>query len=269
MSNLPSLQEVVGRHASAAQSAPEMAAVALREAIVTGALQGGATIKQDDVARLLRISKAPIREALRELQADGLVQAVKNRGFIVTRMSSAEMDEMFRIRSALEPMAIELAMPMMTSRDIDKGAAFIAKMENLSDLSWMCDFNLNFHLSLYAPSEAGHLLKMIRHAHYVSHRYVHASYWAGHSAPASQDEHKAILEACRRRDAAQASRLLSRHIQLAWKTMKSDLSRFFLGGGVVPELQTEPGARRASSHITRQRGRSSFEPVETKPGELG
>ncbi|MFC3073583.1 GntR family transcriptional regulator [Shinella pollutisoli] len=246
MSNLPSLREVVGRHASAAQTAPEMAAVALREAIVTGALQGGATIKQDDVAQLLQISKAPIREALRELQADGLVQAVKNRGFIVTRMSAAEMDEMFRIRSALEPIAIELAMPMMTSRDIEKAAAFIDKMENLSDLSWMCDFNLNFHLSLYAPSEASHLLKMIRHAHYVSHRYVHASYWAGHSAPASQDEHKAILEACRRRDVVQAGALLSGHIQNAWQTMRSDLARFFVGHGVVPEFQTEGGSRAAA-----------------------
>lgn len=246
MSNLPSLREVVGRHASAAQTTPEMAAVALREAIVTGALQGGATIKQDEVAQLLQISKAPIREALRELQADGLVQAVKNRGFIVTRMSAAEMDEMFRIRSALEPIAIELAMPMMTSRDIEKAAAFIDKMENLSDLSWMCDFNLNFHLSLYAPSEASHLLKMIRHAHYVSHRYVHASYWAGHSAPASQDEHKAILEACRRRDTARAGELLSGHIQNAWQTMKSDLARFFVGHGVVPEFETEAGPRAAA-----------------------
>jgi len=246
MSSLPSLREVVGRHASAAQTAPEMAAVALREAIVTGALQGGATIKQDDVAQLLQISKAPIREALRELLADGLVQAVKNRGFIVTRMSAAEMDEMFRIRSALEPIAVELAIPLMTNRDIEKASGFIEKMENLSDLSWMCDFNLSFHLALYAPSEASHLLKMIRHAHYVSHRYVHASYWAGHSAPASQDEHRAILEACRRRDGALAAELVSRHIQNAWETMKSDLSRFFGGHGVVPDFQAESGPRAAA-----------------------
>jgi len=245
MTNLPSLREVVGRHASAAQTAPEMAAVALREAVVTGALQGGTTIKQDEVAQLLQISKAPIREALRELQAEGLVHAVKNRGFIVTRMSAAEMDEMFQIRRALEPMAIELAMPMMTSKDIQKGTAFIEKMENLSDLSWMCDFNLSFHLALYAPSEAAHLLKMIRHAHYVSHRYVHASYWAGNSAPASQDEHRTILDACKRRDTEQASSLLRHHIEQAWTTMKSDLARFFVGHGVVPEFETEPASRTA------------------------
>lgn len=239
MSRLPSFREVIKRNASAAQTAPEMAAAALREAIVTGALQGGSTVKQDDVAQLLQISKAPIREALRELQAEGLVEAVKNRGFIVTRMSAVEMDEMFRIRCALEPIAIELAMPMMTSRDIDKAAAYIEKMENLSDLSWMCDLNLNFHLSLYVASEASHLLKMIRHAHYVSHRYVHASYWAGHSMPASQDEHRAILEACRRRDPELASQLTRQHIQQAGQTMKSDLARFFTGHGSVQDFQTE------------------------------
>lgn len=243
MSSLPSFREVIGRNASAAQTAPEVAAAALREAIVTGALQGGATVKQDDVAQVLQISKAPIREALRELEAEGLVQAVKNRGFIVTRMSAAEMDEMFRIRSALEPMAIELAMPMMTSRHIEKAAAYIERMEDLSDLSWMCDLNLNFHLSLYAPSEASHLLKMIRHAHYVSHRYVHASYWAGHSAPAPQDEHRAILEACRRRDQGEASALIAQHIRQAWLTMKSDLARFFAGHAAAPDFQTEAGAR--------------------------
>lgn len=227
MAELPSLEDVIRRHASDEQTAPEMAAIALREAIVTGALQGGVAIKQDDVAQMLNISKAPIREALRELQAEGLVEAVKNRGFIVTRMSAAEMDEMFRIRAALEPIAVELAMPMMTNREIEKGAVFIEKMENLTDLSWMCDFNLNFHLALYRPSEMSHLLKMIQHSHYVSHRYVHASYWAGNSSPASQDEHREILEACRNRDAKKARELIDRHIASAWMTMKSDLSDFF------------------------------------------
>lgn len=227
MKSLPTLEEVFSRHASAAQTAPELAAAALREAIVTGALQGGSTIKQDDVAQLLKTSKAPLREALRELEAEGLVEALKNRGFIVTRMSEAEMDEMFHIRGTLEPLAIELAMPLMTSRDVDRAAFYIDKMENLTDLSWMCDYNLNFHLATYRASEARHLLKMIRHAHYVSHRYVHASYWAGHSRPPSQDEHRAILAACRSRDTALAKELVREHIANASRQMATDLSRFF------------------------------------------
>ncbi|MCQ1809383.1 FCD domain-containing protein [Neorhizobium galegae] len=79
---------------------------------------------------------------------------------------------------------------MMTNRDIEKGVSFIEKMERLTDLPWMCDYNLSFHLSLYRPAATAHLLKMIQHAHYVSHRYVHVSYWAGNSAPASQEEHR-------------------------------------------------------------------------------
>ncbi|CDZ74047.1 Hypothetical protein NGAL_HAMBI2610_56790 [Neorhizobium galegae bv. orientalis] len=100
----------------------------------------------------------------------------------------------------------------MTNRDIEKGVSFIEKMERLTDLPWMCDYNLSFHLSLYRPAATAHLLKMIQHAHYVSHRYVHASYWAGNSAPASQEEHRQIREACRDRDAKRA-RALSRSLK--------------------------------------------------------
>jgi len=226
MKNVPDLEEVLRRQDNSPLAAPDAAAGAIREAIVTGALRGGTTVRQDEVARILGLSKAPVREALRELVADGLVEPVKNRGFIVTEMSSSEMQEMFRIRESLECIAIELSMPFLAETDILSAEDALNKLEDVEDTTWICRLNLDFHMALYRPSGAKQLLRMIRHAHYISHRYVHASFWLAGVSLGGQDEHRAILEACKRRSSARARELIRQHVINAREDLSDKLKKY-------------------------------------------
>ena len=219
----PSLIDIYRRHEAPNHDGPQIAADCLREAIVTGVLSGGAAIRQDDVARILQTSKAPLREALRQLVSEGLVTFIMNRGFFVSEMSKAEMEESFLIRAELEPLAIELAMPMMTKTSIDLAEQYLHSMETVRDSSWLCRLNLQFHCALYKPSGALHLLNMIEHVHYVSHRYVHARYSRYLELPLSQDEHRGILAACVARNTPRAKFLVQEHILGALESLKTDL----------------------------------------------
>jgi len=228
MKSLPTLTELFERHKTGPRTSPEVVIAFIREAIVTGALGGDLTIKQDEIARICNTSKAPVREALKALDAAGLTLSIKNRGFIVAPMSAEEMREVFQTRAILEPLAMELAMPMITERDISKAESIINKMEDLevSDSSWTCALNLQFHLSIYEPARTRHLINMIRHAHYVSHRYVHAAYWAREAYPRSQEQHREIITACRARNTAWCKALLKNHMYDALEQLKRDLGDF-------------------------------------------
>lgn len=241
MKSIPTLTELFDRHRSGTKTAPEVVVALIREAIVTGALGSGMTIKQDEIARICNTSKAPVREALKGLEVEGLTQSIRNRGFIVTRMSGHEMWEIFRTRAVLEPLAIELAMPMITERDIAKAETYIEKMESLSysDASWTCALNMQFHLAIYEPSRTLHLLNMIRHAHYVSHRYVHAAYWVKDALPRSQEQHREIIDACRARNTAWAKTLLKNHMYDALEQLKRDLGDFLASSSSDDELEAE------------------------------
>ena len=100
------------------RSTPDLIADALREAIVRGIFQEGQSLRQDEIATQFGVSRIPVREALRQLEAEGLVTLHLNRGAMVSALSPAEAQEIFEIRSALEVKAIQLAIPKLTPSDL-------------------------------------------------------------------------------------------------------------------------------------------------------
>jgi DNA-binding GntR family transcriptional regulator len=219
----PPIEEIAARFEADALSGPDYAAAVLREAIVVGTLPGGLSIRQDELARTLNISKVPLREALRELQAEGLVSFIRNRGFIVTPQSKAEMDEVFAVRLVIEPLAARLSMPMITRPAIELAERAIERMSAITDPSWLCRLNLEFHMALYEPAQTPHLVKMIRHAHHVSHRYVHKAIFDKGLSLLEQAEHRQIVEAFSERDVARAETLLREHSERAHTALSSVL----------------------------------------------
>src|SRR5450830_1577850 len=100
LGNSPSTSEIITRH--------------LRDAIVAGHFAEDEPIRQDDIARQFNVSKIPVREALKRLEAEGLVMFQRNRGAMVTRVSDAELAQMFEVRMLLEDKVLRLAIPNMT-----------------------------------------------------------------------------------------------------------------------------------------------------------
>lgn len=201
---------VVGR-----VTAPQLAATVLREAIVTGALPGGSSLRQDIIAGELNTSKVPVREALRELEAQGLVEFMPNHGFVVKSTSYHEMLECFELRTVLEPLAVRHSVPLATARHLDRVEAIIDEFEGVRDLMLISQWNLRLHLAFYAPAGMTHLENMITRAHTISQRYTHIYMRLSGAPIATQDEHRAILAAYRAKDVALAEDLMVKHIAIA------------------------------------------------------
>ena len=99
------------------RSAADLVYARLKEEIVSGRLAGGTALRQDEVARDCGVSKVPVREALRRLEVEGLVEFRPRRGAIVRQLSEADILELLDIRIALECRALELAVPNMVDSD--------------------------------------------------------------------------------------------------------------------------------------------------------
>ncbi|MEM7735292.1 MAG: GntR family transcriptional regulator [Deinococcota bacterium] len=100
----------------------------LRKLILTNQIKAGERLKQDDIARLLGVSRTPVREAIRQLETEGLITTLPYKGAVVTRVSEEELEDIYQIRIALEARATRLACHNMTPKDIEVLEQIVANM---------------------------------------------------------------------------------------------------------------------------------------------
>jgi DNA-binding GntR family transcriptional regulator len=186
---------------------------ALRDLILDGTLGVGLQLRQDALAARFGVSRIPVREALRLLQAEGLVEHYANRGCVVATRTVDDLVETLDIRIALETRALKLAIPNMTSPDFKNARQIMARYDASENPRQWTDLNLEFHLALYRPCGRKRLVKMIEDVvRGVSvHLRSHLSHTVGRKEP--QVEHKDILKACMGGDSDLAVLLLERHIE--------------------------------------------------------
>src|SRR2546427_12964926 len=99
------------------QSLPSAVADKLRDQIIRGEIPEGAQLRQDAIASQYHVSKIPVREALRQLDAEGLIAIIPNRGAVVPALSPDDVEELFSIRTLLEPEVLKLSIPLLTEED--------------------------------------------------------------------------------------------------------------------------------------------------------
>lgn len=207
------------------RSTPNLIADALREAIVQGIFQEGQSLRQDEIATQFGVSRIPVREALRQLEAEGLVTLYPNRGATVSALSPAEAQEICEIRIALETMAIQLAIPKLTELDLQKAAAILEITEQETDVLRWAELNWKFHATLYAPADRPRLLTTIKTLHVNIDRYVRLQMVKMNYLEQSQKEHYQLLDACSKQDSKTAVRLLRRHIGAAGEQLVAYLQQ--------------------------------------------
>ncbi|MGH3501057.1 MAG: GntR family transcriptional regulator [Nocardioidaceae bacterium] len=185
----------------------------LRRAILSGTLGGGTRLVQADIAAQLKVSTTPVREALRDLAADGLVLFDPHRGAVVHELDVGEFVEVYQIRTALEPLAIRKAAQHITDQQLDAAGALQAKMDGEADPGAWTDLNRQFHSLLEEAARSPRLLSIVKSLRDTAAIYV------GHSLKVEPDrmaegnhEHRGLLDALRRRDADGASALLEEHL---------------------------------------------------------
>jgi DNA-binding GntR family transcriptional regulator len=193
-------------------SAPDLVRDGVRKAIFEGRLESGTQLRQDELAERYGTSRIPVREALRQLEAEGLVTIHPNRGAVVSSISLDDVLEMLEIRIALECRALRLAIPNMADVDLEAAADILKSYDAEPHPRKWGEMNWQFHKTLYAPSNRPKLIAMIEanYGHVGRFIRVQVSLAAGKERP--QREHYAMLDACRRGDVAGAARMLEEHI---------------------------------------------------------
>jgi DNA-binding GntR family transcriptional regulator len=211
MKRSPSRESARGR-VDAHGSAPDLVRDRVRKAILDGDFEPGTQLRQDELAERYGTSRSPVREALRQLEAEGLVTIHPNRGAAVSSISLDDVLEMLEIRIALECRALRLAVPNMVDVDLEAAADILKSYDAEPHPRKWGEMNWQFHKTLYAPCSRPKLIAMIEanYGHVGRFIRVQVSLAAGKERP--QREHYAMLDACCRGDIDGAARLLEEHI---------------------------------------------------------
>ena len=187
---------------------------ALRADIIAGALPAGGELRQQQLAARFGVSRMPVREALRCLEAEGLIALAPNKGATVAPLSVADLREIYEMRIAAEALALRLALPELTNAQIDRAAAVQSAME-AAPIAEFGASNARFHAALYLPCARPRLLSHIEVLSNAADRYLRITIASLDYAEKSHREHHALLDACTRRNEADVVRLLTSHIEEA------------------------------------------------------
>ncbi|MCP5370754.1 MAG: GntR family transcriptional regulator [Hyphomicrobiales bacterium] len=197
---------------------------AIREEILGGGYGAGDVLRQERLAEVYDASRMPVRDALRMLENQGLVVVEPNRGAVVAGLDPQELREIYEMRVALETLALRLAIPELTNRQLDE----IAAVQDRAEAAGLAEFgslNRVFHLGLYAPSGRPRLLAQIALLNDIADRYLRVTAAQLDYAGRSHREHRRLLDACRRRDTDAALACLHDHIADAGRSLFEVLSR--------------------------------------------
>ncbi len=193
----------------------ETIASSLRSEIWQGKLKSGQPLRQDDLAARFGVSKIPVREALFQLKAEGLVTFFPNRGAVVSDLSPAEVDEYYTMRIALETAVLQRAIPRLTISDLAHAEEILADLDHEQNVARWSELNWAFHETLYHPADMPRLMESIKTLHFNVSRYLILYLAALDFQTQSQAEHRAILAACRQGDIPAAVERLQQHLQAA------------------------------------------------------
>ena len=187
----------------------------IRTAIVRGELPGDMPLRQDEISTALSVSHIPVREAFRQLEAQGLVRIYPNRGAVVTKLSCKELSDVMDTRILLEVGALRLALPHITEGDLARARELLELFSKKKDPIKGAELNLKLHFSLYDPCDNQTLLSLIDQMHANVDRYI-TPFFGKEEVSAelyTVDEHSQIISACESKDTELATAILRTHLQ--------------------------------------------------------
>ncbi len=209
-------------------TAQEAVLVELRRFITAGRLRPGQQIVQDALAERLGVSRVPLREALKILEGEGQVTYLAHRGYFVTELSLADLLEVYRIRELLEAEAVTVAVPQMTTEDIDRleeAERDVQAAADAADLVAMTSANRRFHFTLIEACALPRLVRLIRLLWDATEVYRAVYYIEQHNRDVVAAEHLAVVKAVRAGDAATALLVLSEHREHAITALRPVLEQ--------------------------------------------
>lgn len=188
---------------------------AVRDRILHGDYPEGTPLRQDAIAAELGVSRIPVREALRQLEAEGLVTFSPHVGAIVSSLSLDEIRELFELRAVIEADLLRRAFPHLTREEVDRAEEVLDQYEAAlaeGDVRAWGTLNWRFHSTLYLPDRHPLSITIVQQLHNHSDRYQRMQLKLTHGETRANREHRAILSAVREGEQQHAISLLSAHI---------------------------------------------------------
>lgn len=187
----------------------------LRDRILNEEYHTGEKLNELTLVKELNISRTPIREALKQLELEGLVESIPNKGVYVKGFSPRDIDDMFEIRKELEALAIKMAIARMDEIHLAKIKDVFDLMEFYTakkDQAKVDELNILYHETIYQATQSNYFEQLLKDIHYyVSVTSRHCLKDVSRMDTALE-EHRAILEMIEDQDEDEAAALVRRHI---------------------------------------------------------
>jgi len=212
----------IHRYATAQQQAYDF----VREAILSGTYPGGSRIDIPQVARSLGMSRMPVREALRQLEAEGLVTIRPNRGAVVTVLTPDDVVELFSMRAVLEGLAARLAVPRLDAEALEELEHLLARMDRSAGNlpAWLRNHNA-FHDSIARRSGRARLAAQVELLRRAVEPYLRVHAGTYESEEILGAEHRLLLDVLRARDPRQAEAAAREHVERAGQAIVDAIKR--------------------------------------------
>lgn len=207
------------------RSKPDLVSDQLRRMILIGEIQPGERINVRALESDLGVSHIPIREAIRRLEAEGLISRRPNIGAVATQVSMRELDELYDFRRVLEPAVARRAVPLMDDRTVDAVVEALERLEacEASDdgMDEYVKFHREFHWRILEPGASTLIERTLDELWRTSERYLRLL--KGSVTHIADPQHEEMAAACRERDADHLAEVLFAHLDLTGSAMRDML----------------------------------------------
>ena len=197
----------------------------LRSAILDGRLPPGTAVRQQELATLFGVSRMPVREALRQLEAQSLLQVVMHKGAVVAPLIGEDAVDTYALRVLLETEALRQSIPLLDAEDIAQARGYIRQLESETRHAEIGRLNRLFHMALYSKAQNQKLLRMIEIELNEEERFLRFHLSSMGLGKLTQDAHIALVDAASDKLVDKAIELLEEHLNHAARTIRSYLDR--------------------------------------------
>ncbi|MFT5790656.1 MAG: DNA-binding GntR family transcriptional regulator [Shewanella sp.] len=188
----------------------------LREKILSGEIAAGMPLRQSALADEMNVSRIPVREALLQLEAEGLVKFEAHKGATATILSAVQVTELFDLRALIETDLLAKAIPNMTEDDLTEAEGILDSLDvafqDKDQIERWSGLNSQFHTCLYRAADKPHTIEVVNGLNTNCDRYVRLQLFLASGIPKAQQDHRELLDYCRKGDVDNAIALLRSHI---------------------------------------------------------
>lgn len=195
----------------------------LRSAILDGRLPPGTAVRQQELATLFGVSRMPVREALRQLEAQSLLKVEMHKGAVVAPLIGEDAVDTYALRVLLESEALRQSIPLLDASDIASARGYIQQLENETRHAEIGRLNRLFHMSLYNKAPNKKLLRLIEDELNEEERFLRFHLSSMGLGKLTQDDHNALVNAASDKQVDEAVAVLERHLNSGSRVIRKYL----------------------------------------------